>query len=341
MSFIPGLESPGFSDGGINGYTYQVCYRNGAEVSLIQEAMRQNQATDEVGAAQEPAITYGLPTSTCSPATIEKDNRTTPQRAADEKFEAYQKAAGLFSQPTTQLLTFQVVGIMPASSTGTTNLDDFPSLVDSLLSSQYQSGAFIPNRLYDKLPEADQHKDILQSSVDSFGLSSERFTAAGVAPAIVSFSSAADARSFIDTYTCPGYDSESCKKPWTSQVYGAVNYLLIDDINEKVSGIARLVLPIAIVIAVIIMSFTMARVIIDSRHETAIFRSLGAKRRDIVHIYLTYSILVTLLVAISSLVIGFTTALMMQIIYRGGIADYTKAAYGVFNEPDTFSLRWY
>lgn len=322
----------------INGYTYQVCYRNGAEVSLIQEAMRQNQATDEVGATQEPAITYGLPTSTCSPVTIEKDNRTTLQKLADEKFEAYQRAAGLFSQPTTQLLTFQIVGIMPASSMGATNLDDFPSLVNSLLSSQYQSGAFIPNRLYDKLPEADQHKDILQSSVDSFGLSSERFTAAGVVPAIVSFSSVADARSFIDTYTCPGYDSESCKKPWTSQVYGAINYLLIDDISERVSGVARLVLPTAIVIAVIIMSFTMARVIIDSRHETAIFRSLGAKRRDIVHIYLTYSILVALLVAVSAFVIGFTTALMMQIIYRGGIADYTKAAYGVFNEPDTFSL---
>jgi len=322
----------------INGFTYQACYRNNAEQSLIQETMRQNQAVSEDDALQQPAITYSLPTDTCAPVTVKEDNRTAEQKAAEAKTEEYQKAAGTYSQPVTQLLTFQVVGIMPASSTMSTSLDDFPSLVDSLLSAQYQSSAFIPEQLYDKLPEASQHKDILQSSVDSFGPSSEKFIKAGVVPAIVAFSSASEAKTFIDTHTCQGYDSDSCGKPWTSQVYGPVNYLLIDDISDRVAGLARLILPIAVIIAIIIMSFTMARVIIDSRHETAVFRALGAKRKDIVHIYLTYSVLVALLVALCSLAIGFAAALVAQSLYRDDIADYAKVAYGVFNEPDTFSL---
>ena len=113
---------------------------------------------------------------------------------------------------------------------------------------------------------------------------------------------------------------------------------LIDDISDRISRVARLVLPMVVVIAVIIMSFTMARVIIDSRHETAVFRALGAKRKDIIHVYLTYSVLVALLVALCSLVIGFATALIAQGMYRNDIADYAKVAYGVFNEPDKFTL---
>ena len=322
----------------INGLTYQACYRNNAERSLIQETMRQNQALGEDDATQKPAVAYSLPSDICTPVTVKEDNRTSLQKVAEVKTEEYQKAAGIYSKPVTQLLEFQVVGVMPASSMMSASLDDLPSLVDSLLSSQYQSNAFIPNQLYDKLPEANQHRDILQSSVDSFGYSSEKFIKAGVVPTIVAFSSASEAKTFIDTHTCQGYDSESCKKLWTSQVYGPVNYLLIDDISDRISRVARLVLPMAVVIAVIIMSFTMARVIIDSRHETAVFRALGAKRKDIIHVYLTYSVLVALLVALCSLVIGFATTLIAQGMYRNDIADYAKVAYGVFNEPDTFTL---
>ena len=300
--------------------------------------MRQNQALGEDDATQKPAVTYSLPSDICTPVTVKEDNRTSLQKATEVKTEEYQKAAGIYSKPVTELFTFQVVGIMPASSMMSASLDDLPSLVDSLLSSQYQSNAFIPNQLYDKLPEANQHRDILQSSVDSFGYSSEKFIKAGVVPAIVAFSSANEAKTFIDTHTCQGYDSDSCKKLWSSQVYGPVNYLLIDDISDRISRVARLVLPIAVVIAVIIVSFTMARVIIDSRHETAVFRALGAKRKDIIHVYLTYSVLVALLVALCSLVIGFATALIAQGMYRNDIADYAKVAYGVFNEPDTFTL---
>ncbi len=322
----------------INGFTYQACYRNNTERNFIQETMRQNQATGKDDTAQKPAVTYNLPVDACTSVTVKKDNRNPLQKTAEAKTEEYQKAAGIYSQPTTQLLTFQVVGIMPDISMINTSLDDLPSLVDSLLSSQYSNSALIPNQLYEKLPEENQHKDILQSKVDSFGFSREKFVDAGVVPAIVSFSSAGEAKVFMDAHTCPGYDADNCKKPWISQVYGPVNYLLIDDISDRISWVARLVLPIAVVIAVIIMSFTMARVIIDSRHETAVFRALGAKRKDIVHIYLTYSVLVALLVILCSFVIGFAVVLILQGMYRDDIADYVKVSYGVFNESNTFSL---
>jgi hypothetical protein len=322
----------------INGLTYQACYRSDAERGRIQEAMRQNQAVGENGTAQVPDITYALPTDICSPVSIEKDSRTTAQKVTEAKIEKYQKASGTYSQPITQFLTFQVVGIMPNNTSMAVGTDNLPSLIDSLLSAQYQDSAFIPSQLYNELPEAYRYKDILQSSIDSFGLSSEKFSKAGVVPTIVAFSSSSQARSFMDTYTCVGYDSDRCNKLWMSQVYGPMNYLLIDDISDRIGKIARIVLPIAVVLAAIIMSFTMARVIIDSRRETAVFRALGAKRKYIVRIYITYSILVALLIAVCSFVIGFAAALTLQVIYRDDIADYVKVAYGVFNEPDTFTL---
>jgi hypothetical protein len=322
----------------INGFTYQACYRNGAERSLIQEAMRQNQTTSNDDTAQKPVTTFNLPTDTCAPVTVNEDTRISAQKVVDAKLEEYQKAAGIHTQPTTQLLTFQIVGMMPASSMIATNLDDLPSLVDSLLSAQYQGGVFIPSQLYERLLEANQHKDILQSSVDSFGLSSEKFTAAGVVPAIIAFSSVADAKSFMDTYTCPGYDTDGCDKAWTSQVYGAANYLLIDDINERMSGVAWLALLIAVAIAAIVMSFTMARVIIDSRHETAIFRALGAKRHDIVGIYMTYSILIASLIVLFSCLLGVAGATVIELLYRDAVASYVAVAYGIFDGLDTFSL---
>jgi ABC-type antimicrobial peptide transport system permease subunit len=121
-------------------------------------------------------------------------------------------------------------------------------------------------------------------------------------------------------------------------VYGAANYLLIDDINERMSGVAWLALLIAVAIAAIVMSFTMARVIIDSRHETAIFRALGAKRHDIVGIYMTYSILIASLIVLFSCLLGVAGATVIELLYRDAVASYVAVAYGIFDGLDTFSL---
>ncbi len=324
----------------LNGLTYQACYRSPGEIALIQQTMQQNQTDTSMNsslASMQSSIMYNLPTSTCAPVTIKKDSRTTAEKQADANLEAYQKAAGTYQPQITQLLTFQIVGIMPLGSQTDGKYNDIPSLITGLLGSQYQDGAFIPTQLYTQLSVTEQHKDILQYSTSVRGENVQKLVDAGITPAIISFPSAASAKKFINTNTCLTMDESSCKKPWTSQLYGP-NYLLTDDISKKVGDIAKLVLPIALIVAAIIMSFTMARVIIDSRHETAVFRALGAKRIDIMRIYLIYSVMVAVLVAIFSFLIGTGGAVTIELLYGPEITDQAKVAYGVFDSLGKFSL---
>jgi len=316
----------------LNGFTYQACYRSAGEVKLIQEAMRQNQAVDE-----KDLISYGLPTSPCTPVTIRQDSRTAAQKRSDSNILTYQKASGTYQSEITQLLTFQVVGVMSPATSLTGTLTDLPTLVDNLLGAQYQGGAFIPNQLYEQLPITAQHRGVLQSQDSLSGADTTRLTNAGVAGAIISFPTATMAKKFIDKDTCYTQDQGGCGKPWTSQIEGA-NYLLTEDIGRKAFDIAKLALPIALLIAAIIMSFAMARVIIDSRHETAVFRALGAKRVDIMRIYITYSILVACIVMLSSLAIGAVGSALIETLYGAEITNYAKVAYGVFNNLGSFNL---
>ena len=82
----------------------------------------------------------------------------------------------------------------------------------------------------------------------------------------------------------------------------------------------------------------MARVIIDSRRETAVFRALGAKRRDIASIYLAYSLIVALYISAFMLTLGFGIALIVNHLYSGNATDIAQIAYGSFNTIASFRL---
>lgn len=320
----------------MNGLTYKACYRSSGEISLIQQVMRNNQ-TIKPEVSIEPPVTYQLSEEACMPVRTTKDDRTSSEKQAAANREAYQKAAGTYQPRDTQLLTFQVVGIMPTDSMNYTNdFTNVSEVMNGILGAQYYGGAFIPRQLYERLPAQHQHADALFNTNSEYFIQEKKLIEAGVEPAIVSFTSAEAAKRFIDSETCFSLDS-NCEKLWTSQLYGP-NYLVIDDINKKVIDIARLALPIALGIAIVITSFTMTRVIIDSRRETAIFRAIGAKRIDIMRIYLTYSVLVALLVAGFAFVLGIAGAVGVELFYGPEVTSYAKVAYGVFDGLGSFSL---
>ncbi|PIE00868.1 MAG: hypothetical protein CSA81_13380 [Acidobacteria bacterium] len=325
----------------INGLTYQSCYRSGAEIDLIQQVMQENQAITSQNSstdsrAAQPPLSYNLPTEACSPVTIKEDNRTVVQKKTDANREAYEKAAGTYQPRITRLLTFQVVGVM-STLHDKSDYSDVSSLVSDLLSARYESGAFIPNQLYNQLPAASQHRDILQAKDGVRNDSGQLIVDAGVVPAIVSFSNVQDAKRFIDKHTCYTVDASSCSKGWSSQVYGA-NYFLADDISKQGDSMMGVVLPVMLAFVAIVTSFTMARVIIDSRHETAVFRALGAKRVDIMSIYILYSLMVAALIILLSLLLAAVISAAVEAVYGPQVTDYAKVAYGVFDGLQPFSL---
>lgn len=63
-----------------------------------------------------------------------------------------------------------------------------------------------------------------------------------------------------------------------------------------------------VLLAAVIMWITVGRAIADGRHETATFRAIGFKRGDIATVYILYTVILFILVAIFAAGIGYLGA---------------------------------
>lgn len=314
----------------MNGQTYQMCYRSQGEITLISTIIEQQASKT----TSDESLQYKLPTTPCGAIEVAKDTRTTAQKVAAQKQQDYQKAAGLYQPLNHQLLTFQIVGLMELSDTNATLTTDLQQFSAALLGAQFDSGAFIPKQMYDALPKDYRYESILNTATDTQDYPSLR--SASLMPTIVSFPTAEAAQRFMKNEGCEQY-ATSCSKPFFLSAYGS-NYLLMNEFSKLAVKAAQIALPIAIALAGIIILITMARVIIDSRHETAVFRALGAKRLDIMAVYITYSMMVAVIIAVFALFVGLGGAFTVNNLYGGIMTDYAKVAYGTFTTPLTFTF---
>lgn len=336
----------------INGETFTTCYRSTGETNLISKIIKDNSDTalneGKAGYA-EPKLQYSLPSDTCGAPTVTKDTRTAAEKASDLKLIEYEKASGTYQPKERQLLTFQVVGLMDIQAPNSGLSTDMQTFITSVLGARYNSGAFIPRQMYDSLPDVAKYSNVLQNTGASNSVSADAsgqqvFAKAGVQTAIVAFPTIDQARDFIANSGCSvSTPVDSCNKPWILQTYG-VNYLLMDDFSVLSQRIARVLFPAVLSLALIIIFITMARVIMDSRRETAVFRALGAKRIDIVAIYVVYSLMIATLIIIFSTILGFGSAFILNQLYAPAITEYARVAYGVFDTAlqfTFFSIPWY
>ena len=125
-------------------------------------------------------------------------------------------------------------------------------------------------------------------------------------PRVLEFSSVAKARAFLDNEACLEFN-DKCAKQFIANPYGS-NYLILDEIGKLFNQIASIALPTVLGLAIIIIWFTVSRIIAENRKETAIYRAMGAKRRDIACIYIIYVAIVALRIAIVSLILGIAAA---------------------------------
>jgi ABC-type antimicrobial peptide transport system permease subunit len=107
----------------------------------------------------------------------------------------------------------------------------------------------------------------------------------------------------------------------------------------------RFVLLAMIVIATIVMAGTFGKVIADSRRETAVFRALGATRLDISQIYLTYTVMVGLLVTAVAIALGSIGAQIISNRLAPGLSVNAVLVYNARNPHMHFNLAgfdvWY
>ena len=329
-----------------SGFTYATCYRNSAERKLLYQA---RQAASEAELNKDnpnytkPSLIYGFPTEPCGDIPILSDTRTQAEKDADAKTDEIAKQLGTYVAPRHQLVEFQVVGVVNQDftvgsmqpSARSTNLGSYFSslLSNSANLGNFASGGIIPSSLYNSLPDALKfHGDTTtDDGADLPADVSNQF-----ANGILEFSSLEQARNFIDNETCP-YFASDCNRPYYADQYN-INYLAMNDFNDLFGKAMIILIPIIAGLAIVIMWFTISRIMADSRYETAIYRAIGARRGDIRRIYLVYTTILALIIGLIAVILGFVVLSIVNSCFSRAITTSLQSALSLAGQDVTFSF---
>lgn len=320
----------------LNGLTYQSCYRNSADMAMIEKIQRDyadivnNKGNKDY---QKPSLIYALPNKPCGGVAIQSDTRAAEEKKAEDTATANLKKLGTYTEPVRRLITFQIVGIIDAKPYSKYT-DGVQNYLQNLLSTDnLTSSAIIPRQMYAKLPESLKFDDLTEGNEDG-GFSAMK--SAGLSTYIVSFSSIDNATLFMDRETCPGEDT-NCTRLYASEAFGS-NYRILNEIGKLFRRIMVYVAPVVFALAAVIIWFTMARVMADNRKETAVYRAMGAKRRDIAAIYLVYCLNIAIRIAALSGLAGVAVAWIINKLYGDFFTSIAVSSFGTITNQTTFSL---
>ncbi|KRE43632.1 FtsX-like permease family protein [Knoellia sp. Soil729] len=339
-----------------NGVTFTSCYRNSAEQQRIEQARQVDaeiKANQDKPGYEKPELVLELPTSPCGPVSVVSDTRSESEKQKEANQRAFDNQFTPQDAPKAELLTFQVVGVLPTPQSGGGRLE---SVVSGIVGTTYGYGALIPSGLLAELPATLRHDDVLAlEPAANDPTTMMYFGPMGPEAAYISsFPTVDGAKAFIASMTCDtggggflGNDYYmECGKPFSVGTFGT-SYLVVDDIARGARPYLLGLLGALFGVATIIIWAMMGRVIADSRRETAVFRAIGARRSDITSVYLIYSLWVALRIAVFAALLGGAIALVIELLYSGRATNAAQLAYGVFDGDATFhfvtvpSLLWW
>ena len=316
---------------------FNVCYRNAASATLVNQAVATSQEIEQNKNKkdyQKPSLIYGIPTEACGAVPVTRDVRSKDEKTLASKQQQFDQLFGA-EAPSQQTLSFRIVGIVPDPDYGGSPAFGVGQIIRSLVTSSLGSGWYMPNEQITKDP-------LVTKIFGQPGLySTEGYYA--------EFSTAADARSFIDKENCSidfsklGPDSdpqalcEAEHHPFNVNTYGS-NSLALESAKQSFGKYFRIAALIVSAIACIIMMGTVGRMLADSRRETAVFRAIGAKRLDIAQIYLVYTVCLSLLIATFAIVAGLVLALWANHHWSDEITVQAVIAYNAQDLSKTFSV---
>ncbi|PRY61288.1 FtsX-like permease family protein [Knoellia remsis] len=325
-----------------NGVTFTECYRNAAENTRVEEARQQ--AAEIAANAKKPGWTkpsriLALPTTPCGEVTVASDTRSAREKKADANREAFEAQFEPKEAPRAELLTFQVVGVLPSDQSSMSGLE---AVIGGIVGTRFGYGSIVPAGLLEAVPAALRGGDLLTKPPVTTTPDQMMFGPYGPDAAfIASFPTVEQAKTFLRSQACPGMDSFAgdvyyeCGKAFSVGTYGS-NYLVVDDIARQGRPFLIGILAVLFGIATIIIWAMMGRVIADSRRETAVFRAIGAKRSDIIGVYLLYSLWVALRIALFAALLAAAIAVAIEYLYAERATRAAQLAYGVFDGDARF-----
>ena len=323
--------------GKLNGYVYQSCERNSADRALLDKInndyveMKTNEGKKDY---IKPSLLYNLPTEPCGAVSVKSDTRSVAEKKFEQDTIDKQKKLGTYVAPARTLHSFQIVGIV--NSEDYLQAQDVQSFLKTLLSvNNLTSNAFIPRAQYESLPKSLKIDGLIGKDQQELMNNPEKLDQS-LQQQVVSFKTIGEARAFMDNETCTG-DNWDCKRLFKANPHGS-NYVLLEDIGAMFQKVMSYALPIVLGFAAIIIWFTMGRVMAENRKETAVYRAMGARRKDILAVYLTYGGIIALYIALLSVAIGVVAAFIIDLTYGAYITSIATASFGTITEGTRFSL---
>lgn len=320
---------------------FKACYRNDASIALIQQTLQQQKelkANEGKKDYRKPSRVYELPNPTeCENPHIVSDTRTASEKKQDENQKLFDTKFSKVTEPESYFVTFKVVGISPAEAavTNPAEMDKKASNITDIVNDILKTngiGQVVPMSLYNTLDEATKQKYAnLFTFTPTYFFGNEDDT-----QRYVEFASVKNAQKFIDEQGCTVQVEGTCQP--TGRDYqlslAFTNSAALDDIQNKAQEWFRYAMIGVVLLAAVIMWITVGRAIADGRHETAVFRAIGFKRGDIATVYILYTVILSILVAIFAAGIGYLGAyianrqlaplLTTQAQYGFGGIDITK-----------------
>ena len=340
-----------------NGATFTSCYRNAAEQQRVEQARQlaaEMKANKDTPGYEKPRLVLELPTEPCAPVSVASDTRSEREKQKEANQRAFDHQFTPQEAPKAELLTFQVVGVLPTPQSGGGRLE---SVVSGIVGTTYGYGALIPSGLLAALPAPLRHDSVLSvKPAANDPMTMMQFGPMGPeASYIASFPTVEGAKAFIGSMACDNVNGgflgnddfyTECGKPFSVGTFGT-SYLVVDDVARGARPYLLGLLGALFGVATIIIWAMMGRVIADSRRETAVFRAIGARRSDITSVYLIYSLWVALRIAVFAALLGAAIALVVELLYSGRATNAAQLAYGVFDGDAAFhfvtapSLLWW
>lgn len=315
-----------------------VCYRNSASQSLIQQTIQQQKdiaANADKKDYIKPSVIYKLPdASRCTNPTVVSDTRTKSEKQHDTNQKEFDQKYNSYVDPVSYFANLKVVGISPKISDGPGDqFNNLGDVVNNLLSTG-GIGQAVPKDLYAQIPDKSIFADILTyEPMYIFGRIDNTMH-------FVEFNSAADTQLFIAEQGCATSINNTCEP--VGRLYQIMpmfsNSAAIDDIQTKAGEWFNYALIGIIALAAIIMWIAVGRTMSDSRRETAIFRAIGFKRGDIASTYILYTAMLSTLIAIFAVGIGFLGAYIVNRLYAPDLTIQAQYGFGALDLTKQISL---
>ncbi len=152
---------------------------------------------------------------------------------------------------------------------------------------------------------------------------------------MVDFANRADQRAFLDN-GCKGNECQDGVKPALQPIGNLA--VALEGVFSFLFNFMLIAGGVIMGIAAVLVLLTISKVIADSTKEIAVFRALGARRRDIAHIYYTYGAMLTGSTLLFALVIGTTLAYGVNVIYGSNFTAQLIQSTGAYVQDPHVSL---